>query len=93
MKKVVYIILTFMVAAALASSLAYVIGQKWLLFAGASAAKGKVTNNVPGTTQLLFSKEAKDGIYNWIDESNGASNPTLNIFVIPKNIIRIQNPY
>jgi hypothetical protein len=92
MKKVVYILLTFMVAAVLASGLIYIIGQNGYYLHVASAAKGNVTNSSPGTTQLLSAKEVKDGVYNWINGSNGAPNPTLNVFANTKNIIKIQNP-
>ena len=56
----------------------------------ASAAKGK-TSATTNTIQLS-TKEVKPGVYNWIDASNGASNPTLKAFANSKNIIRIQNP-
>jgi len=92
MKNVVYILLTFMVVIVVASGLIYIIGQNGHYLHAASAAKGKVTNNGPGTTQLLSAKEVKDGVYNWINGSNGAPNPTLNVFVNTKNIIKIQNP-
>jgi len=93
MSKRFYILLTFMVAAAvLVSGLLYGTNQIGYQLHVASAAKGSVTNSNAGTTQLLSAKEVKDGVYNWINGSNGASNPTLNFFANAKNIIKIQNP-
>src|SRR6187200_223361 len=43
-------------------------------------------------TIQLSTKEVKPGVYNWIDTSNGASNPTLKVFANASNIIKIQNP-
>ena len=34
----------------------------------------------------------KDGVYNWISGSNGASNPTIKAIVNSTNVIKIQNP-
>jgi len=40
----------------------------------------------------LSVKEVKDGVYNWLNKSNGASNPMLDVLVNTKNVIKIQNP-
>jgi hypothetical protein len=40
----------------------------------------------------LSAKEVKDGVYNWISGSNGASDPTIKAFVNNKNVIEIHNP-
>jgi len=34
----------------------------------------------------------KDGVYNWINDSNGAPNPMIMALVNNTNVIRIQNP-
>ena len=39
-----------------------------------------------------YNRAVKDGVYNWLNKSNGASNPTLNVLVNTKNVIKIQNP-
>jgi len=56
----------------------------------ASATNDTVVNGATNTIQL--SVEAKDGVYNWISGSNGASNPTIKAFVNNKNVIEIHNP-
>jgi plastocyanin len=52
-----------------------------------TSATSATTNN----TIQLSTKEVKE-VYNWIDTSNGASNPTLKVFANTNNIIKIQNP-
>ena len=66
----------------------------------ASAIKGKQTTtttslsstSTTGNTVQLSTKEVKPGVYNWIDISNRASNPTLKVLANANNIIKIQNP-
>ena len=92
MNKVRYI-LSMLVAAVLVSSLLYSIGQNGYHLRLVSAAKGKDTNSTTtNRIQLLSVKEVKDGVYNWLNKSNGASNPMLDILVNTKNVIKIQNP-
>jgi plastocyanin len=55
----------------------------------ASAIKDK---NATTNTIQLSTKELKPGVYNWIDTSKGASNPTLKAVANASNIIKIQNP-
>jgi hypothetical protein len=87
MNKVMYII-SMSVATILVSSLFYSISQSGNpLHLASAATKGKDTR-----IQLLSAKEVKDGIYNWINGSNGAPNPTLSALVNTKNVIKIQNP-
>ena len=86
-------IISMLVAAVLVSSLLYSIGQNGYHLYVVSAAKGKDTNSTTtNRVQLLSVKEVKDGVYNWLNKSNGASNPTLDVLVNTKNIIKIQNP-
>jgi hypothetical protein len=93
MNKVRYII-SMLVAAVLVSSLLYSIGQNGYHLRLVFAAKGKDTNSTTTTNriQLLSVKEVKDGVYNWLNKSNGASNPMLDVLVNTKNAIKIQNP-
>jgi Cupredoxin-like domain len=92
MNKVRYI-LSMLVAAVLVSSLLYSIGQNGYHLRLVSAAKGKDTNSTTtNRIQLLSVKEVKDGVYNWLNKSNGASNQMLDILVNTKNVIKIQNP-
>jgi uncharacterized protein with FMN-binding domain len=65
-----------------------------LVFGGhlASATNNMVVNGATNTIQLS-AKEVKDGVYNWISGSNGASNPTIKAFVNNKNVIEIHNHY
>ena len=92
MNKVRYII-SMLVAAVLVSSLLYSIGQNGYHLRLVSAAKGKDTNSTTtNRIQLLSVKEVKDGVYNWLNKSNGASNPMLDVLVNTKNVIKIQNP-
>jgi Cupredoxin-like domain len=91
MNKVRYII-SMLVATVLISSLLYGIGQNGYHLHLVSAAKGKDANSATNRIQLLSVKEVKDGVYNWINMSNGASNPTLDFLVNTKNVIKIQNP-
>jgi plastocyanin len=56
--------------------------------------KNTTTSTTSATTNntiQLSTKEVKE-VYNWIDTRNGASNPTLKVFVNASNIIKIQNP-
>jgi plastocyanin len=56
--------------------------------------KNTTTSTTSATTNntiQLSTKEVKE-VYNWIDTSNGASNPTLKVFANASNIIKIQNP-
>jgi plastocyanin len=57
--------------------------------------KNTTTSTTSATTSnntiQLSTKEVKE-VYNWIDTRNGASNPTLKVFVNASNIIKIQNP-
>ncbi|HEY7080109.1 MAG TPA: cupredoxin domain-containing protein [Nitrososphaeraceae archaeon] len=92
MNDAVYIILVFTVATALVAGSSYIISQNGYQLHMASATKGKATGSITGITQLLSTKEVKDGVYNWINASNGVSNPTLNFLANTKNIIKIQNP-
>jgi len=80
MNKVRYII-SMLLAAVLVSSLLYSIGQNGYHLHLVSAAKVKDTNSATtNRIQLLSVKEVKDGVYNWINKSNGASNPALDVF-------------
>ena len=61
----------------------------------ASAIKDKNATTSPSNTTntiQLSTKELKPGVYNWINTSKGASNPTLKAFANASNIIKIQNP-
>ena len=61
----------------------------------ASAIKDKNATTSPSNTTntiQLSTKELKPGVYNWINTSKGASNPTLKVFANASNIIKIQNP-
>ncbi|MFL6409069.1 MAG: cupredoxin domain-containing protein [Nitrososphaeraceae archaeon] len=53
--------------------------------------KNTTTSTTNNNTIQLSTKEVKE-VYNWIDTRNGASNPTLKVFVNASNIIKIQNP-
>jgi hypothetical protein len=57
----------------------------------ASATNTKVVNGATNTIQLS-TKEVKDGVYNWINGSNGAPNPMIKALVNNTNVLRIQNP-
>ena len=57
----------------------------------ASATNNTVVNGATNRIQLS-AKEVKNGVYNWISGSNGASNPTIKAFVNNKNVIEIHNP-
>ena len=58
----------------------------------ASAIKDKNATTSTTNTIQLSTKELKPGVYNWIDTSNGASNPTLKVDANASNTIKIQNP-
>jgi hypothetical protein len=58
----------------------------------ASAIKDKNATTSTTNTIQLSTKELEPGVYNWIDTSKGASNPTLKVFANASNIIKIQNP-
>lgn len=61
----------------------------------ASAIKDKNATTSPSNTTntiQLSTKELKPGVYNWIDTSKGASNPTLKAVANASYIIKIQNP-
>ena len=87
MNKVRYII-SMLVAAVLVFSLLYSIGQNGYHLRLVFAAKWKDTNSTTTTNriQLLSVKEVKDGVYNWLNKSNGASNPMLDVLVNTKNV-------
>jgi len=40
----------------------------------------------------LSAKEVKSGVYAWIDNSTGKTNPTLKVFANANNTLTIQNP-
>ena len=54
--------------------------------------KNTTTSTTNNNTIQLSTKELKPGVYNWIDTSKGASNPTLKAVANASNIIKIQNP-
>ncbi len=82
-----------LLAALLVSSFLYSIGQNGYHLHLVSAAKVKDTNSATtNRIQLLSVKEVKDGVYDWINKGNGASNPALDVLVNTKNVIKIQNP-
>ena len=53
-----------------------------------------ITTNIQSdsTTINLSTKEVSDGVYNWINASNSAQNPTIKVFANTNNILNIQNP-
>jgi plastocyanin len=62
-----------------------------------AAAKGKsATATTTASTTYgmikLSAKEVKSGVYAWIDNSTGKSNPTLKVVANSNNTITIQNP-
>jgi hypothetical protein len=58
----------------------------------ASAIKDKIATTSTTNPIQLSTKELKPGVYNWIDTSKGAYNPTLKVFANRSNVIKIQNP-
>ena len=92
MIRVTYIISMSIAIAVLVFSLLYGVGQNGYYLHQVSAAKGQDVISTTNRIQSLSAKEVKDGVYNWINGSNGASNPTLDVLVNTKNIIKIQNP-
>ena len=78
--------------AVLVFSLLYSVGHNGYYLHQVSAAKGQDVISTTNRIQSLSAKEIKDGVYNWINGSNGTSNPTLDVLVNTKNIIKIQNP-
>jgi plastocyanin len=64
-----------------------------------AAPKGKSTTATATTSSTatngmikLSAKEVKSGVYAWIDNSTGKTNPTLKVFANANNTISIQNP-
>jgi plastocyanin len=63
-----------------------------------AAPKGKTatTTTTASTTTngmiKLSAKEVKSGVYAWIDNSTGKTNPTLKVLANANNTITIQNP-
>ena len=57
-------------------------------------ATSAITTNIQSdsTTINLSTKEVSDGVYNWINASNSAQNPTIKVFANTNNILNIQNP-
>ena len=53
-----------------------------------------ITTNIQSdSTKInLSTKEVSDGVYNWINASNSAQNPTIKVFANTNNILNIQNP-
>ncbi|MFL6425045.1 MAG: hypothetical protein ACJ71R_15825, partial [Nitrososphaeraceae archaeon] len=99
MKKITLIAAgSLLLAAAIVFGLMYNGGYSnryHLQTASAIEDKNTTTYTTSATTNnaiQLSTKEVKPGVYNWIDTSNGASNPTLKVFVNASNIIKIQNP-
>jgi plastocyanin len=99
MKKITLIAAgSLLLAAAIVFGLMYNGGYSnryHLQTASAIEDKNTTTSTTSATTNnaiQLSTKEVKPGVYNWIDTSNGASNPTLKVFVNASNIIKIQNP-
>ena len=56
-----------------------------------TTASTTTTSNGAATIQLT-AKEVSNGVYRWIDTTNGAANPKLKVFENANNIIKIQNP-
>lgn len=57
----------------------------------AAGVKGKSTTSTNDAIKLS-AKEVKSGVYNWVDNTTGKSNPTLTVFANSNNTIAIQNP-
>jgi plastocyanin len=66
----------------------YLYGYDFQLAAGV---KGKSTTSANDAIKLS-AKEVKNGVYNWVDNTTGKSNPTLTVFAKSNNTIAIQNP-
>jgi hypothetical protein len=66
----------------------YLYGYDFQLAAGV---KGKSTTSANDAIKLS-AKEVKNGVYNWVDNTTGKSNPTLTVFANSNNTIAIQNP-
>jgi Cupredoxin-like domain len=84
-------ILALIISTSFLSSILYFGSQNGFQGQLASAANSKGVNGTTSTIQLS-AKEVKDGVYNWISRSNGASNPTIKAIVNSTNVIKIQNP-
>jgi plastocyanin len=84
-------VLTLVLSALVLSSLWDSGILNWLPKQFALAANGKDGSTTSKAIQLS-TKEVKDGVYNWISGSNGASNPPLRFILNANNTIKIQNP-
>jgi plastocyanin len=89
-RNIIYI-LTLVLSTLILSSLWDSGILNWLPRKLALAANGKDASTISKATQLS-TKEIKDGVYNWISGSNGASNPPLRVILNVNNTIKIKNP-
>jgi plastocyanin len=89
------IVLAIIVSATLVSGSVYTLSSIPNTYHSqvASAVKGKHSSGSSATNTIqLSTKEITHGVYNWINGSNGAANPTLKVLANSKNVIKIQNP-
>jgi hypothetical protein len=86
--KIAVIMSTLISAALLSVVLFHPYGYNFQLAAGI---KGKSTASMNDPIKLS-AKEVKSGVYNWVDNTTGKSNPTLTVFANSNNMISIQNP-
>src|SRR6266487_1531752 len=99
MKKTQNVVLTSVLisAALLFGMVSYLYGYHGQM--AVAAPKGKSTTATTTTASTttngmikLSAKEVKSGVYAWIDNSTGKTNPTLKVSANANNTISIQNP-
>jgi plastocyanin len=59
---------------------------------GKSATAATTASTITNSMIKLSAKEVKSGVYTWIDNSTGKTNPSLKVVANSNNTIPIQNP-
>jgi plastocyanin len=98
MKKIRNVILASILlsAALLFAMVSYLYGYHEQMAVAAPKGKGATATTTASTATngmiKLSAKEVKSGVYAWIDNSTGKTNPTLKVLANANNTITIQNP-
>jgi plastocyanin len=88
-------IMSALISTALLSGvLFHLYGSNFQLAAGVTGKSTSATTSASSTDSVikLSAKEVKSGVYSWIDNTTGKSNPTLTVAANSNNTITIQNP-
>jgi plastocyanin len=70
----------------------HLYGYDFQLAAGVKGKSTSASSTSANDAIKLSAKEVKNGVYNWVDNTTGKSNPTLTVFANSNNTIKVQNP-